>query len=153
MIVSYRSNLKTKNNETFRVGCAIGNFFNSDLRPRWVNVIMTPGDAMSKVLTRLSQFYCVQIPSKKIQKSYGILIADLCEEAYAQGWLDSNRISNGDSQKAFRHGLNDNVGASVADGILNTQPDLTNTAEQGDETTSAVKEMISRSYISRNAST
>ena len=137
----------------YNVGCAIGNFFNPDLCPRWVNAIMTPDDAISKVLTKLSEFYDVQITSKKIQESYGILIADLWEEAYAQGWLDNDGTSDDDSQEAFRYGLIDNAGTSAANNTLNTQPDLTNMVEQGDETTSVVKQMISRSFASGNAST
>lgn len=137
----------------YDVGCAIGNFFNPDLCPRWVNAIMALDDAMSKVLTRLSEFYGVQITSKKIQESYGILIADLWEEAYAQGWLDNNGTSDGESQKAFQHSLINNDGTSITTTILNAQPDLTNMAEQGDETVSVVKQMISRSFASGNAST
>ena len=134
----------------YDVGCAIGNFFNPDLCPHWVNAIMTADDAMSKVLTKLSEFYGVQITSKKIQESYGILIADLWEEAYAQGWLDNDGTSDGDSQG---HGLTDNAGTSAANNTLNAQPDLMNMAEHGDETTSVVKQMIRRSFASGNAST
>ena len=143
----------TKHPYNYDLGCATGNFFNQDLCPRWVNAIMTPDDAISKVLTRLSEFYGVQITSKKIQQNYGILIADLWEEAYAQGWLDNSGTSDGDNQKAIRYGLIDNAGISIANKILNAQPDLVNMAEQGDITTSVVKQMISCSYASGNAST
>lgn len=36
----------------YDVGCAIGNFFNPDLCPHWVNAIMTADDAMSKSLDK-----------------------------------------------------------------------------------------------------
>jgi hypothetical protein len=137
----------------YDIGCVTGNFLNPDLCPRWINAIVTPDNAMSKILTKLSEFYDVQVTSKKIQESYGILIADLWEEAYAQGWLDNDGTSDGDSQEAFRHGLIDNAETSAANNTLNAQPDLTNMAEQGDETTSVVKQMISRSFASSNAST
>ena len=137
----------------YDVGCAIGDFFNPDLCPRWVNAIMTSDDAMSKVLTKLSGFYGVQITAKKIQNSYGILIADLWEEAYTQGWLENDGISVGDSQGAFRHGLTDNARISAATDSFNAQSDMMNPAEQGDETTSGVKQMIRRSFASGDAST
>ena len=114
---------------------------------------MTSDDAMSKVLTKLSGFYGVRITAKKIQNSYGILIADLWEEAYTQRWLENDGIAVGDSQGAFRHGLTDNAQISAATDSFNAQSDMMNPAEQGDETTSVVKQMIRRSFAPGNAST
>ena len=63
-----------------------GTSFNPDPCPRWVNTIITLDDAVSKDLTRLSEFYGVQITSK-IQESYGILIADGWEMlTHNAGW-------------------------------------------------------------------
>lgn len=61
----------------YDVGCATRDFLNPDLYPRWVNAIITSDDTMSKVSTRLSVFYGIQITAEKIQDDYGILIADL----------------------------------------------------------------------------
>ncbi|KAI9786197.1 MAG: hypothetical protein M1839_007607 [Geoglossum umbratile] len=76
---------------------------------------MIPDDVMSKVLTKLSKFYGIQIRSKKIKESYGILIADLWEEAYAQGLLENYGTSDGDRQEAFRQTTRKSRGPSIAE--------------------------------------
>lgn len=52
---------------------------------------MTQTNAMSNVLERLHSLCGAQFGEEKIADCYGVLIADLWEEAYTQGWLDDSQ--------------------------------------------------------------
>lgn len=62
---------------------------------------MTHNNAMSDVLERLYSLCGAQFGEETIANCYGVLIADLREEAYAQGWLDDSQSC----QKALERGL------------------------------------------------
>ena len=53
--------------------------------------MMTHNNAMSDVLERLHSLCGAQFGEERIANCYGVLIADLWEEAYAQGWVDDSQ--------------------------------------------------------------
>ena len=53
--------------------------------------MMTHNNAMSDVLERLHSLCGAQFGEETIANCYGVLIADLWEEAYAEGWLDDSQ--------------------------------------------------------------
>jgi hypothetical protein len=105
-------------------GCANESCFNPDLCPRWTKAMMTQQNAMSTVRQRLHSSCGVQLTQDKIASCYGVLIADLWEEAYAEGCLDDNRghqTSLGDTPKA-------NHGTEIDDEVIPVNNDITITA-------------------------
>lgn len=72
-------------------GCANELYLNPDLCSRWAKVIMKQSGAMANVLEKLHSLCGVQLSQETIADCYGILIADLWEEAYAHGWLDDSQ--------------------------------------------------------------
>ena len=71
-------------------GCAKDPYFNPDLRPRWTRVMMGQNGAIFNTQERLKYRYGVEYSQETIAQSYGVLIAGLWEEAYAQGWLSDS---------------------------------------------------------------
>lgn len=61
---------------------------------------MTKNDAIAKILNWLPERYGVNINDDKTEKSYGILILVLWEEAYKNGLL-----ANGDGSKTFGNSI------------------------------------------------
>lgn len=78
---------------------------------------MTQNNAMSNVLERLHSLCGVQFSQETIANCYGVLVAELWEEAYAQGWLDDSQscqTSSGETPEAY-HGTETYDGATAAD--------------------------------------
>jgi hypothetical protein len=98
-------------------GCANESYFNPDLCPRWAKAVMAQNNAMSNVLGRLHSLCGVQFSQETIANCYGVLVADLWEEAYAQGWLDDSQscqTSSGETPEAH-HGTEIYDGATAVD--------------------------------------
>lgn len=98
-------------------GCANESDFNPDLCPRWAKVMTTQNNAMSSVLERLHSLCVVRFGQETIANCYGVLIADLWEDAYAQGWLNDSQscqTSLGERPE-LHHSTGIYVGATAVD--------------------------------------
>lgn len=71
----------------YDVPFAVGHFLNPDLCPRWVKLMLHHNDAMGKLLATLPDLYGIEVSSHELRHNYGILLANLWEEAFSQGLL------------------------------------------------------------------
>jgi hypothetical protein len=101
-------------------GCANESSFNPDLCPRWAKAMMTQNNAISSVLERLHSLCGVQFSQETIAYCYGVLVADLWEEAYAQGWLDDSQScqTNSGETPGAHHGPQIYDGATAMDKVI-----------------------------------
>ena len=85
---------------------------------------MTQNNAKSKALERLHSLCGAQFGQETMPNCYGILIAGLWDEAYAQGWLNDNSSC----QTSFRERPEAHHSTGIYDGATAVDKDIVATA-------------------------